>query len=124
MSYYFAKDKNPEYRYTLVESNNTATIWATRSTNKFTLTNLVISNTAAAAGLLTFSIGSTSTGPANVMVFAIAASATISPVIGPLDGSAVAYNLYLKTTASATNGISVLACGFEDTIDDVSRIVT
>lgn len=124
MDYYFAKDKTPEYRYSLVESTNTATIWATRSTNKFTLTHLVISNNAAAAQLLTFSVGSTSTGPANVAVFAIGASATISPVIGPLDGSAVAYNLYMKPVASATNGLSVTAFGFEDIIDDVSKTLT
>ncbi len=68
---------------------------------------------------MTFSAGSTETGPAVVMKFTVGASAFIAPVIGNIDGSAADYNLYFKPTSTDANGQFILLTGYETKISGI-----
>jgi len=115
MSIYFAHDKTPMYKGVAVETTDTVTIWTVTSGHKLTLTGLHISSFGgAAAPQLTFTAGTTNTAPGTtVAILSTAASASIQALAGPLDLDIADNNLYVNSTAGATDGQFVLATGFE-----------
>lgn len=121
MNYYFATDKTPEHRVTTVNSAGTTAVWTVRENNKFTITGIALTNNAAAQEVK-FVAGSTNGNPSmDVAKFNPAASGFISPVLGPLDGSAANYNLYvIGDGTGGTNGQHIVLTGFETPIDGVS----
>ena len=115
--YYFAKDKTSAYKNVAVETADTVTIWSVGSGKRLVLTGLHCSQYGALAdGKLTFVAGTTNGAPGvTVLVTTLGGSTSVTPIghNGPVDLEVSNYNLYVNTTAGATNGQSVFATGFE-----------
>lgn len=114
-NYYFYPDKTPEWRYQRFDATTTLALWTPRTGNKFVLTGLHITNNAA-AGTFAIFLGTTDAGPNKVAQFTLAASSSIAPVFGPIDGSGANYILYGRPASSPTSGFHVTSTGFEDTL--------
>lgn len=116
MSFEFYNYKTREYRYTEFDATSTIALWTPRASAIVAFDGLSITNNGAAGTfLLSWSNSSSATPGAKIATFTVGSSATITPVIGMIQGTIMDQPLFGRPAVGGTNSWYVTVTGFEIT---------
>ena len=110
-NYYLSKGYTPINKNIIISGPNTISIWAPVTGNRVILTEMNI--TANQAGTIVF-IFYDQLAANYFAQFSLAASTTIAPSIGCVQGTMVSGSLFARTLGNSTNGWNINLTGFED----------
>ena len=107
--FYLEHGYSPSTKTTLIHGTDTISVWTPITNNRIIVTDACISTNY--AGTIAFYFDNT-TGQ-KIAEYLLAASATISPVIGAWESTTVSGRIFAKVQTSGTDGWRVNLTGFE-----------
>ena len=109
--FYLSKGYTPQVRYQSWDALSTLAIWTPTTSTRVVLTDIVVSNNAA-AGTMLITFGNLA--GSKIGEWTVGASATITPAIGAIESTMYDREIFGRpSTSSSTGGWRVTAFGFE-----------
>lgn len=109
-NFYLKSSRTPQWRFQSFGGAGTLAIWSPTTSTKVVLTGLTMSSNLGGTFALYWS---RSSGGTKIAEFTVGASATISPIIGAIEGTTYDATLWGNVSATGTDGFKVTAFGFE-----------
>ena len=108
-AYYISKGYTPESKTTLINGLDTLSVWTPSAGRRVIATELNVSSNI--GGTIAFYFDNAK--QFKIAEYLLGASASISPMIGQWESTAIGFGIIAKVGASATDGWRVNLTGFE-----------